>query len=559
MRRSIALLVGLLPALVPATAAAPVPAGNAGDFRPTLTVRAAPLEQILGDVRYTADLIARLAPSDKEAKEFAEGTDEFLKKTLGPDWQKGVDTSRPSFGYATIDEKLGTSSGVLMVPVKDATAFLGIAKRLAGKTTPGPDGVTQFDVPSTSGAASKGYVRVFNRYAYVTLNDHALLLPSRIPGPDQFGETEPAALASARLFLDRVPESIRQQVIVGVQQLRRVLDGGPQSSEPVWGIAFTKVFLLGSPAFQLLPFAEPAIRDGQELTLNLRYERKHLDLQSELQVLPKPNSDLRSLVASLKPSTSFFPQLVGPDMAGRGILRSTLPDAVRNQLATQLQSASTFLPQADVVWGKFAARIVESLIPTVREGEFDLALGLAGPGKDERYGAVAGLRIKDGGGVDKAFREAVKALPQNDQAQFKLDVATAAGVKVHQVPSLPALLKPFVGDPAMHVAISQDRVIVALGDGGKALLEKGLHATPQSLTHCFVEVSAAKLVPLVTKIDADAGKKYKAFLGTEIDRVPLLAISVEGGTTLRVRYGNLLAGLAPVTLLLGRAVAAPAP
>jgi hypothetical protein len=96
-------MAGLL-AISPRASAAPVPAGNAGSFRPTLTVRAATLDQTLGDIRYTAGLIARLAPSDKEAKEFADGTDEFLKKTLGPDWQKGVDTSRPAFGYATIDE-----------------------------------------------------------------------------------------------------------------------------------------------------------------------------------------------------------------------------------------------------------------------------------------------------------------------------------------------------------------------------------------------------------------------------------------------------------------------
>jgi hypothetical protein len=445
-----------------------------------------------------------------------------------------------------------------MVPVKDEPSFLGIVARLAGKTSPGPEGVTQFEIPSASGAVTKGFVRIFNRYAYVTRSDHTLLSLNRIPGSDQFGANDSAAFLSARLFIDRIPESMRRQAIDGVRQVRTVLDGGPQGSTPVWAITAIQLFLLGGPTLQLLPFAESAIRDGQELTFNLRYDRKHLDLQAEANLTPKAGSELTRLVAPLKPPTSYFSRLVNPAMAGRGILRSTFPDGVRNQLATQMQGASTYLAQADAVWGKFAAGIVEGLIPTVREGEFDLAVGLSEPGKDEHYGAVAGLRINDGVGVVKAFREAVKTLPQNEHAQFKLDVATVGGVKVHQVPPLPAALKPIFGDPRMYVAISQDRVIVGLGDGGLALLEKGLKAMPQPLSQCFVDVSAANLVPLVTKIDADAGKKFKTFLGTEIDHVPLLAISIEGGSTLRVRYGNILAGLAPLTLFLGRAVAGPA-
>jgi hypothetical protein len=562
MSRFVAWFAGVACVFVADAHAAPVPAGNAGSFKPTVTVRVAPLDQILGDVRYTARLMARLAPSEKEAKEFADGTDEQLKKLLAPDWRNGIDTVRPIFGFATIDEKLGTTTGALMIPVKDEAAFHDILKRLTGKVTDGPDGLMEFEVSwagSVSGVPAKGFARMFNRYAYLTLGDPAAIEVSRVPAPDQIQAGDPTAAVSAHLWINRIPEALRQQAITGVQQARSTLDAGRQGPAPVWGITIFQVFLLGGPMFQLLPLAEPAIRDGQELALNLRYDRKHLNLESELVLTAKPGSELTRLIAPLKTPISLFPELLGPEMAGRGILRSTIPESIRKQLDTQLQSGLAVLPQADPTWGGFAAKIVESLLPTLREGEFDLAAGLAGPGKDDHYSVVAGLRVKDGAGVEKGFRDAVKSLPEKDRALFKLDAATAGGVKVNQFPLPVAALKPIFGESVIQIAFGQDRIVVSFGDGGLPLLEKALKAKSQPLPRTFIEVSAQKLVPLVTKIDADAGKKFKTFLGTEIDQVTLLQVAVEGGSTLKLRYGNVFTSLAPLGLFAFRAVGVPVP
>ncbi len=140
----------------------------------------------------------------------------------------------------------------------------------------------------------------------------------------------------------------------------------------------------------------------------------------------------------------------------------------------------------------------------------------------------------------------MKALPKNDQALFKLDTATVAGVKVHQVPPAPEPLRPFFGEPTIHVAFGTDRIVIAFGDGALGLLEKGLTAKTQPIPQSYIDVSCRKLVPLVTKIDADVGKKFKAFLGNDLDRIPLLEMAVEGGSALKVRYGNVLANLVPM-------------
>jgi hypothetical protein len=66
------------------------------------------------------------------------------------------------------------------------------------------------------------------------------------------------------------------------------------------------------------------------------------------------------------------------------------------------------------------------------------------------------------------------------------------------------------------------------------------------------------LVPLVAKIDADAGKRFKTFLADDVDRVTITEMSVEGGSALTVRYGNGLTILTPL-LFFARAVPAPGP
>ena len=321
--------------------------------------------------------------------------------------------------------------------------------------------------------------------------------------------------------------------------------------------------------FQLYPLAEPAVRDSKEVIANLRFDRARLNLTYDFEVTAGPGSELSKLTAAIKPATSLFPQMFGPDLAARALIRSTIPEDIRKLVVGQAEAGVQQMPSGDPTWGPFAAKIAESVLPTLREGEIDLAGMLRGPSKDDRYGIVAGLRLKDTPAVEKAFRDAVKALPKADQAMFKLDAATVGGVKVHQIllPPLPEPAKSLFGESTVSIAFRPDGIVAAFGDGGANLLQPALAAKPQPLPQTLVEASGRRLVPLVTKIDAEAGKKFKAFLGNEIDRVPIIETALEGGSSLKLRYGNGFATLMPLVMLVGYqefsqvkpAVAVPAP
>jgi hypothetical protein len=183
-----------------------------------------------------------------------------------------------------------------------------------------------------------------------------------------------------------------------------------------------------------------------------------------------------------------------------------------------------------------------------------LAGALRGPFKDDRYGLVAGLRLKDAPAVEQAFRDAVKALPKEGQEIIKVDAITEGGMKVHKI-SLPPLPEPaasIFGDSTFYLTFRPDAVVAAYGANAADGLRAAVAATPKPCVHYMLEGSGQKLVPLVSKFDGDVGKKFKAFIGNDIDRVPLAEVSVEGGSALTVRYGNGLTTLMPAMLFVAR-------
>jgi hypothetical protein len=564
--RTAPLFAALAMALTPALHAAPVPAGDtAATFKPTLTVRLQPPDQMLSDVRYVATVIARLAPTEKDAKEFVNAADAGLDKLLGADWRKAIDAARPVMGYVTLDANLPASSGAVLVPVKDEAAFRNLLAAVVGKVEE-DNGTLRFDLGglrSPDGKPIMGYARLANQYAYLTVNDPAVIALNHIPTPAQIVAGDPNAVASAKLFFDRVPEQFRQMAVGGVQEFRAMVRGESQGHGMfgVFGIGAAEMLILSGPFLQLYPLAEPAVRDGQELTLNVRFDRKRINISYELTLTARAGSELSKLVGALRPQTSLFPQMAGSDSAARTLIRATIPEDLRKLYLPKIEAALTQMPDGvRPEWAGLMTKVGERLLPTLREGELDFAAALRGPGKDDRYAVVAGLRLKDAAGVEQALRDSVKVFPKELHDLIKLDAATVGGTKVHQikVPPINDTMKAIFGDQPVLLAFRPDAVLAAYGAGAQEALQSGLTAKPQPAMQYRFDVSGRKLIPLVGMIDADAGKKFKTFLGDDIDRVTLAEMAVEGGSALTVRYGNGLAMLTPL-MFFARAVAAPAP
>ncbi|HEX4588987.1 MAG TPA: hypothetical protein VH120_03600, partial [Gemmataceae bacterium] len=498
-------LAGLSLGLNPTANAAPVPAGGALAFKPTVTVRVAPPDKLLDDIRYTATLFSRLAPTDKEARDFTFATDMAVTAALGPDWRKAIDSARPLLAYAMIDADVPSSAGAVLIPVKDEGEFRKILTRLVGKLDAANDGLLRFNLPSrgADGKPLVGYLRFARQHAYLTVHNAEALALNRIPTPEQIVAGDSAAAASFRVYLDRMPQQFRQAAVNGLDQFKSVVRGEQANWIPI-SAGLAELVVLG-PMLELYPLAEPAIRDGQELAVDLRYNRKQLNLSLDLTLTAKPGSDLAKATQAIRPITSLFPQFFGPETAGRALARCTVPEDLRKAFLPHLEAALTQLPDSVPVWGKFAARIAESVMPTLREGEIDAAAGLRGPYPGDSYGIFGGLRLKDAPAVEKAFRSAVSELPKDARDLFVLDSGTIGETKFHTVklPPLPDPAKSLFAETGLLVAFRPDGVIFGFGKSAMVSLHEGLGLKPQPVPLTFVEAYGKRLVPLVMKINPD--------------------------------------------------------
>src|SRR5262249_39004105 len=113
-----------------------------------------------------------------------------------------------SIGPNVIDSAL-----VVMVPVSDEKAFLGLFENYDIKPEKGADNVYTMNVP---GLPIQAYLRFANKYAYLALPDKDAVNKDRLPEPAKVFEAKQTELMSARIQMDQFPDGLKQ---VGLGQI----------------------------------------------------------------------------------------------------------------------------------------------------------------------------------------------------------------------------------------------------------------------------------------------------------------------------------------------------
>src|SRR5438105_3306578 len=102
---------------------------------PTLVVRIHSLDRLLHDVKQVISLAGR--------KDEAQKLDSLLNQRL-PKGFEGVDGKRPLGLYGRVDENLMDSTAVVLIPIADEKAFLGLLESHGIKATKDSEGVYSF-------------------------------------------------------------------------------------------------------------------------------------------------------------------------------------------------------------------------------------------------------------------------------------------------------------------------------------------------------------------------------------------------------------------------------
>ena len=501
---------------------------RAADEKPALVVAFKSLDGLISDAKY----ISELAGKEEEAKQ----AEAMLKNLLGDrKGLEGVDPKKPIGLYARVNaDDPKNSEVVVLVPVVDEDALLNLLKKqdkikVEDKADDGSYKVNIEGVPIPF------FLRFANNYACVTGITNAALAKDRLLAPDQVLPAKTTSLASVVLHLDQIPEKYRDLLITGMEQQLAKEKAKEEPNETPAQKAFRPVFIdeMGAQIRSVL-------EDGADLSISLDVDHEAGELSTILRFSGKSGSKLAENMADLGNKKSVGASLLGADSAANLIFNVALPEKLRKAVSDAVDEAvKKGLEDASAKGQREAAEaVVKALLPTLKAGELDAGFDLRGPGAKDLYTMVIGLKVKEGGEIEKLVRNAIKALPEKDQEKVKFDVAKAGDVGIHRfIPdagmSDENAKRMFGDNPEAYFAFRDDALFTAMGVDGLAALKEVLAAEPKAGAMLQMEVSMNRLAAQLTKdhpTAPDAAKK--AFKDGKKDKV---RFAVEGGKALTVK------------------------
>jgi hypothetical protein len=493
--------------------------------KPALLLRVKSIDDFVADVKYLVTLAGR----EEQAKQ-AEG---MFRSMVGPNGLEGIDTKRPLGLYGSIDSNLMDSSAVVMVPVADEKAFLGLLGGFNINATKEDDG--SYTVAPGLAPISVHF-RFAHQYVYATVRDKAWIAKDKLLDPARVFGTGVADTLFVSFRLDQVPDFLKQLIVSQSEMRLAELEEQKNENESPAQRAIRV-----QTSKEVMRQITSAINEGGELTLRLNVDQKANELLAELTFSGKPKSNLAANIAALGDTQSLFTGLLKPDAALNALVHGTFPESLQKSLGKAIDDGFREAMEKEQDKNKRAQLelIFKALSPSLKAGELDAAVSVRGPTPGKRYAVVGGIKLKEAKAVDEAFRDLTKDVPRAERDKVKLDAETAAGVKIHRLDiqgSFDAEARQRLGDNPLYVAFRSDAAFLAVGDGGLGALKEALATKPARALPLQIEVSMARLAPLIGKQDkADASvAAQQAFSGADANR-DKIRLSIEGGKALKVR------------------------
>jgi hypothetical protein len=505
----------------------PGSAGFADDTatKPALVVQIKSIDGLVADAKYLATLSGR----EEEAKQ-AEG---MFKSLVGPKGLEGIDTKRPLGLYGFVDPHLMDSTAVLMLPIADDNAFLSLLAGLNVNATKEDDGAY---LVAPGLAPVSIHFRFAHKYVYATARDKSAIAPDKLRDPAKVLPPGQNDTLFASFRVDQIPEVFKQ--LITSQAEVRLADLGDQKKEgesPVARAIRAQVFK--EAARQLAS----VINDGGEMTLRLGVDRKSSELTAELTINGRPQSALANSIVAIGTTPSLFAGLVKPDAAVNAVVHGALPESLQQSLGKALDDGFREALQKEKDKNKRMQQelIYKALSPTLKAGELDAAVSVRGPKENKHYTVVAGVKLKEGKAVEETFRDLLKDVPRAERDKIKLDAETTGSAKIHRLDvqeAYDADARQRLGDNPVYVAFRPDAAFLALGEGGLSALKEALASKPADAQPLLIEISVARLAPLIATKDntAPARAAQKAFGGADASR-DQIRLSIEGGKALKLR------------------------
>lgn len=554
LRIALTSLMLILPAAASAQQGGVPVAGTQALGKPALILSLASYGQLRGGLLY----LAGLAGQDDAAARL----DVLINAATGGSGLDGIDQNKPFGAYGWVGAHGDDSAVVVLVPVADQDAFLGLLARLNITPMKGDDGVYS---ASVNGISEPVYLRFADGYAYVTARDKRVVDADKLlpPGAVLTGEgcigsagaerklsgaaddgakgstdshvidrpcpNSESGILSLILNIERVPDEFKELVLDEVvRRLAEVRETNAPRVETEW-----------QRKFRLATFDRVArnmrtqLYEGGEVSLRYDLDRKTGNMTLTLSTAGKAGTATAAAIRNLGQTTSTTAGLLRDDAAMNVEMNGAVAADEREMFDALLddarqQALSTARSEIERLT---MATVFEALMPTLKAGEIDATFNLLGPDSDGLYAFSGGVKVREGRRLENIFRQ---TLPKDAATDVTFDVEKVGRVGIHRVTlRLDDEARRVFGDNYLYLAFRDDAVFVTGGSRGLALLKEALAVAPVTTGKVMeVQIAASRLAPL-NKVRAAQDVAREVF-GDDRDG-DRLRLTLEGGDAATLR------------------------
>jgi hypothetical protein len=342
----------------------------------------------------------------------------------------GLDRKRPMGAMLWFSEESPEPKWLAFIPVSDLDGVLDTISNFGVDFEENGDNI-EIITPDDETI----FVRESAGYALVTDDEEMLGMAPANPA-ETLASVSPEFNVGARLFVQRIPESLRQMVIDGIESGYR---------EQMDNIGDEDLAELQKHNFEMqMAQIRSMVNETEELTVGLNIDESAKSIHLDMQMIGQDGSELArqaSNYASAKP-TRFGAMLTDEATMSMGMTGTVAKeDAERmTEMFNQIREMAgkkmeeDEVPEAD---REIATRVLNDVLEVIREtveaGTMDA--GAMAMVNDDGANLVAGLHVVDPARLEESVREVVEAARDkvDGKAEFNLDMATHDGVRLHEI------------------------------------------------------------------------------------------------------------------------------
>jgi hypothetical protein len=451
---------------------------GAAEVKPIAAVAVASYNDLIDDVNFVGGLVDRPA--------LGAGLDGLVTLVTQGKGLTGVDKARP-FGAIVQASDESDIAGYVFLPINDFKAALELLKLY--NTVDDQGGVYKLTPKD-----GKQVVYVKQHHAWACFSDKAESLAHIAGDPlAAVRGMEKTYIVGARVFLNNVPETLRDKVLAGLKSGIENEANTKKGDENDEQFALRKKFMEQTEAYLVR-----TISDLEQIDLGWGLDRKVAKTYFDVSLTAKPGSEAAKEIALAAETKTNFAGFRIPGAAALYAVAGPIPES-KQQIAQGLielvrSHAMAHIAKEAPENKREAAKEVfggglDLLTKIVKSGRVDVAMtGLLGENSATGLGA---FYIADGKLLDKIVHTAVKAIEEEhpELTQFvKLDARTSNGLNIHTI-SIPIpenaenreKVVKYIGENfEAVVAIGDDEMYVALGRDHVATVKKAVAASREA-------------------------------------------------------------------------------